>query len=142
MEISKEIARQVGLIVNRRGVVEHVIVGTRERISLPELSSERVGRARFRGLRFVHTHLNGELLSKEDLTDLALLQLDLVACILERKGEPGELIQIGHLMPGWRQRAGVGFHRPRARGRARPQLHGVHHGPGGGIRQGEGRPTT
>ena len=100
MEVSKEIARQVGLIINRRGVVEHVVVGTRERIGLPELSSERVGRARFRGLRFVHTHLNGELLSKEDLTDLAILQLDLVACILERKGEPGELIQIGHLMPG------------------------------------------
>ena len=100
MEISKEIARQVGLVVNRRGVVEHVVVGMRERISLPELSSERVGRARFRGLRFVHTHLAGELLSKEDLTDLALLQLDLVACVLERKGEPGELIQIGHLMPG------------------------------------------
>jgi len=100
MELSREIGRQVGLVINRRGLAEHVIVGTRERIGLPALSSERVGRARFRGLRFVHTHLNGELLSKEDLTDLALLQLDLVACILERKGEPAELVQIGHLLPG------------------------------------------
>lgn len=99
MEISREISRQVGLIVNRRGVVEYVIVGDRERIHIPALSSERVGRARFRGLRFVHTHLNGELLSKEDLTDLALLQLDLVAVILERRGEPVELIQLGYLIP-------------------------------------------
>lgn len=99
MEISREISRQVGLIVNRRGVVEYVIVGERERIEIPALSSERVGRARFRGLRFIHTHLGGELLSKEDLTDLALLQLDLVACILERRGEPVELIQIGYLIP-------------------------------------------
>jgi GTP-binding protein HflX len=99
MEISKEISRQVGVIVNRRGVVEYVIVGDRERIEIPVLSSERVGRARFRGLRLVHTHLNGELLSKEDLTDLALLQLDLVACVLERRGEPVELIQIGYLIP-------------------------------------------
>jgi GTP-binding protein HflX len=77
-----------------------VIVGDRERIHLPGLSSERVGRARFRGLRFVHTHLSGELLSKEDLTDLALLQLDLVAALLERPGERGELIHLGHLIPG------------------------------------------
>jgi GTPase len=100
MEMAREISRQVGIIVNRRGVVEYVIVGDRERIHLPPLASERVGRARFRGLRFVHTHLNGELLSKEDLTDLALLQLDLVAALLERPGERGELIHLGHLIPG------------------------------------------
>jgi GTPase len=100
MEMAREISRQVGIVVNRRGVVEYVIVGDRERIHLPGLSSERVGRARFRGLRFVHTHLNGELLSKEDLTDLALLQLDLVAAILERPGERGEFIHLGHLTPG------------------------------------------
>jgi GTP-binding protein HflX len=99
MEISREISRQVGLIVNRRGVVEYVIVGDRERIHIPALSSERVGRARFRGLRFIHTHLKGELLAKEDLVDLALLQLDLVACILERPGEPVELIQLAYLIP-------------------------------------------
>ena len=99
MEVSKEVSRQVGLMINRRGMVEQVIVGTRERIHIPALSSERVGRARFRGLRFVHTHLAGELLSKEDLTDLALLQLDFVACVLERSGEPAELIHLGHLIP-------------------------------------------
>ena len=103
MEISREISRQVGIIVNRRGVVEYVVVGTKEGIRLPALSSERMGRARFRGLRFVHTHLNGELLSREDLTDLVLLQLDLVACILQRPGEPSDLVQIGHLMPGTRK---------------------------------------
>jgi GTPase len=99
MEISKEISRQVGIVVNRRGVVEYVIVGDRGRIHLPALSSERVGRARFRGLRFVHTHLGGELLSKEDLTDLALLQLDLVGALLERPGERGEFIHLGYLIP-------------------------------------------
>ncbi len=103
MEISHETSRQVGIIVNRRGGVEYVIVGDRERIHLPTLSSERVGRARFRGLRFVHTHLNGEFLSKEDLTDLALLQLDLVAALLERPGERGELIHLGYLIPGARK---------------------------------------
>ena len=99
MEISREISRQIGLLINRRGVVEYVIVGDRERIHIPALSSERVGRARFRGLRFIHTHLKGELLSKEDMTDLALLQLDLVACVLEKQGEPIPLIHLGYLVP-------------------------------------------
>jgi GTP-binding protein HflX len=100
MEVSREISRQVGIIVNRRGVVEYVVIGTKEGIRLPALSSERMGRTRFRGLRLVHTHLSGELLSREDLTDLVLLQLDLVACILQRSGEPSDLVQIGYLMPG------------------------------------------
>ena len=99
MQISREISRQVGLIVNRRGLIEYVIVGDRGRIAIPPLSTERVGRARFRGVRFIHTHLDGELLSKEDLADLAILQLDLVACIAERRGEQAEAIHIGHLIP-------------------------------------------
>lgn len=99
MQISQEIMRQVGIIVNRRGIIEYVIVGDRGGIHIPPLSTERVGRARFRGVRFIHTHLNGELLSKEDLTDLALLQLDLVAAIYGREREKGEAIHIAYLVP-------------------------------------------
>ena len=75
-----------------------MVVGDKTGIAIPPLSSERVGRARFRGLRFIHTHLNTELLSREDLTDLAILQLDLVACIAEKRDE-GILIHTGHLIP-------------------------------------------
>jgi GTPase len=103
MELSKEISRQIGLIINRRGLVESVIVGDHQSIAIPQLSTERVGRARFRGIRFIHTHLKSELLSKEDLSDLALLQLDLVACIGERRGERDDFIHIGHLVPGNRE---------------------------------------
>ncbi len=99
MDISKETSRQVGLIINRRGIIEYVIVGDNHRIEVPPLSTERTGRARFRGVRFIHTHLRGELLSREDVTDLALLQLDLVACITEMRGERGETIHAGYLVP-------------------------------------------
>ncbi|HME42348.1 MAG TPA: GTPase HflX [Syntrophorhabdales bacterium] len=99
LQISRDISRQVGLLINRRGVVDAVIVGGKERIEIPPLSTDRVGRARFRGVRFIHTHLAGELLSKEDLTDLALLQLDLVACVTQTRGEPVETIHIGYLVP-------------------------------------------
>jgi len=99
MQISKEASRQIGILINRRGLVEYVIVGDNRGIEIPRLSTERVGRARFRGLRCIHTHLNGELLSREDLTDLAILQFDLVACITERAGERGESVHIGYLVP-------------------------------------------
>lgn len=99
MDISKESARQIGLLINRRGLIEYVIVGDNHRIEIPSLSTERTGRARFRGIRFIHTHLRGELLSREDLTDLALLQLDLVACITEMRGERRETIHVGYLIP-------------------------------------------
>jgi len=58
-----------------------------------------VGRARFRGLRFIHTHLNNEFLTKEDLTDLSLLQLDMVGCLTEIEGGESGLIHIGYLIP-------------------------------------------
>ena len=99
MDISKETARQIGLLINRRGLVEYVIVGDNHRIEIPSLSTERTGRARFRGIRLIHTHLRGEFLSREDLTDLALLQLDLVACITEMRGERRETIHVGYLIP-------------------------------------------
>ncbi len=99
MQLSKEASRQIGILVNRRGLIEYVVVGDNRSIEIPRLSTERVGRARFRGLRFIHTHLNGELLSREDLTDLAILQLDLVACITERTGEKGGSVHIGYLVP-------------------------------------------
>jgi GTPase len=99
MEVSREISRQVGLVINRRGMIEYVIVGDKDGLQLPSLDTERVGRARFRGVRLIHTHLKGELLSKEDLTDLAVLQFDLLGTILQRKGEPGETIHVAHLVP-------------------------------------------
>jgi len=61
----------------------------------------RAGRERFRGLRCLHTHLRGEELTQDDLTDLALLRLDLMASIDVEKdtGLPG-LVRAAHLMPG------------------------------------------
>lgn len=97
--LSKEIGRQIGILINRRGNVESVIVGEKEKIRIPELPKERAGRSRFKGLRFIHTHLNGEILTKEDLTDLALLQLDLSASLFEDKTLREEAIHIGYLIP-------------------------------------------
>lgn len=46
----------------------------------------------------MHTHLKEEPLNRDDLTDLALLRLDLIAAISVKDGLPGN-IYVAHLMP-------------------------------------------
>ena len=87
------------MLVNRNGYVEHVIVGNARSIVLPDLKRVRMGADRFRGLRCLHTHLSGEGLTQDDLTDLALLRLDLMAAIdVRNDGMPG-LVRAAHLLP-------------------------------------------
>ena len=98
-EASREINRQIGVLVNRNGYVEYVVVGNAHSIILPDLKRVRMGADRFRGLRCLHTHLSGEGLTQDDLTDLALLRLDLMAAIDVRSdGLPG-LVRAAHLVP-------------------------------------------
>jgi GTP-binding protein HflX len=98
-ECSNQVARQVGVLVDRRGQIEHVVVGDASKLMLPDVGRLRAARGRFRGLRLVHTHLRGEALTQDDLTDLALLRLDLVAAIgVERGGRAG-LVHMAHLVP-------------------------------------------
>lgn len=79
--LSHEISRQIGLLIDRLGIVRYVIIGDARGIEIPELGRSRAGMARLRGLRCVHTHLNASPLSQEDLTDMALLRLDAMGVI-------------------------------------------------------------
>jgi GTPase len=98
-ELSAEIRRQIGILVDRKGKIHTVVVGDARSILIPKLDGWRVGGGRLTGLRLVHTHLNDELLSREDLTDLALLRLDLVAVVgMDSQGLPTR-VQIAHLLP-------------------------------------------
>ncbi len=76
-----------------------MFVGDASRLNLPEIGRLRAGRGRFRGLRLVHTHLRNEPLTRDDLVDLALLRLDLVAAIgVQPDGRPADL-HAAHLLP-------------------------------------------
>src|SRR6185295_10175772 len=116
-QLSRDIERQVGILASRRGDVEHVFVGDASRIMLPEIGRIRAGRGRFRGLRLVHTHLRNEPLTRDDLVDLALLRLDLVAAVgVTHDGRPADL-HVAHLLPPieggqpWRLLPSEPFHR-------------------------------
>jgi len=66
---------------------------------IPSLDGFRSSSVRFKGLRLIHTHLNGENLSDEDMTDLSHLRLDLIGALDVREdGSPG-LLHWAHLVP-------------------------------------------
>jgi len=88
--------------------VAYVIVGDYKHIWIPDLSRVRLGMGRLKGLRCIHTHLDGEPLSDEDITDLVLLGLDLMFCVqVDDDGIPGPVSYV-HILPadgqgkGWR----------------------------------------
>lgn len=99
-EISNETGRQIGVLLDRKGHVEYVMVGTAKQIEMPDFGRTRAATDRFRGLRCVHTHLQDEKLTQDDLTDLALLRLDLMSIIqVDREtGLPG-MVYSAHLLP-------------------------------------------
>ena len=106
-QISAEINRQVGILINRKGEIDYVIVGTFNRIEIPELKGYRDHIARLKGLRCIHTHLINSQndktkpsgLDQDDLIDLAFLRLDLIGALeVKPDGEPGK-IYIAHILP-------------------------------------------
>ncbi|MFH1147726.1 MAG: GTPase HflX, partial [Pseudomonadota bacterium] len=98
-ELSREINRQIGILVSRSGNIEVVMVGDSHSIVIPSLSEYREGVGRLRGLRCIHTHLGGEPLTEDDLTDLALLRLDIMGSISVMPDGSAGLIHSAHLLP-------------------------------------------
>ncbi|MDP2688811.1 MAG: GTPase HflX, partial [Deltaproteobacteria bacterium] len=97
--LSRETGRQIGVIVNRKGAVAAVIVGDEREIVIPVLPDYPLGRKHLRGVRCIHTHLKNEPLTQDDLTDLALLRLDIMAAVgVLEDGLPGN-IYTAHLLP-------------------------------------------
>lgn len=88
-ELSNEINRQIGILIDRAGYVQYAIVGDTKSIEIPSLDRIRSTGTRLRGLRLVHTHLNEEILNEEDLADLVLLRLDYITAIIsDEQGIP------------------------------------------------------
>jgi GTP-binding protein HflX len=98
-QLSREIRRQIGILVNRHGKVCFVIVGDNKKIVIPHTGEYRAAPGRLKGLRCIHTHLTPETLSKDDLTDLALLRLDMMAVISSNSEGLPQKIHVAHIMP-------------------------------------------
>lgn len=98
-ELSREIGRQIGILVDRRGTIDYVIIGDQKQIEIPEIGRFRAGYRRLRGLRYLHTHLIDAPLNRDDFVDLALLRFDLVgAIVVNEYGLPAKYY-LAHLVP-------------------------------------------
>lgn len=62
-------------------------MGDEKGIVIPPLNDYPLGKRSLRGIRLIHTHLKHELLTEDDLTDLLLLRLDLIAALLFTPGK-------------------------------------------------------
>jgi len=98
-DVSHTTGRQVGVLLNRAGAVEFVIVGDATKLMLPDLGRLRASAGRFRGVRLVHTHLRREPLTRDDLVDLTRLRLDMVAAIMLAPDGTPQQVQYAYCVP-------------------------------------------
>ncbi|PID39357.1 MAG: GTPase HflX [Proteobacteria bacterium] len=98
--LSHEIGRQIGLLIDRSGKIVLVLLGDVDRILIPDLREYRLASDRLRGIRCVHTTLTARELTQDDLTDLALLRLDLMAAVTMTQDGAADRIHWAHILPG------------------------------------------
>jgi GTP-binding protein HflX len=98
-KLSYEISRQIGMLIDRQGKVAYVIVGDHKKIVIPAIDEYRAAPGRLKGLRCIHTHLANEPLTDDDLTDLALLRLDLMAAVTNGEAGTAEQVYAAHIIP-------------------------------------------
>lgn len=101
--ISGELNRVVAVLADRQGKIMHVMVGDDRRVYLPDIGRQRGGQSRFRGIRLVRTYLKGDgrdvELTRDDLTDLSKLQLDMVVSVgVAADHHPGQ-VAYAYLIP-------------------------------------------
>nr|AOR51166.1 GTP-binding protein HflX [uncultured bacterium pAZ2] len=75
------------------------MVGDERGLVIPELRDYPLGKRTLRGLRLIHTHLRGEQINEDDLTDLSLLRLDLLAALLIQPGSGRVRAQMAWVSP-------------------------------------------
>lgn len=80
--LGEELRRRVGVLINRQGRIEEVILGTKEILFLPDLGRYRLGRGRLRNLRLIFTDLSNNKdeasIPYDIYTDLERLRFDAV----------------------------------------------------------------
>lgn len=97
--LTHEIRRQIGLLIDRSGKLVTIMIGDHGKIDIPDTSDFKAPPGRLKGIRCVHTHLREEGLSRDDITDLSLLHLDLMAAITIRPDGGIGLMHCAHILP-------------------------------------------
>jgi GTPase len=116
-EITRDLNRRVGVLVDRAGRIDAVSVGEAARIAVPRKPSSPAGRERFCTLRFLTTRRGDEPLSASELAPLALHRLDAMAVIAVTEDGLLGPVRVAHILPAEERQP-----RPPARSRERSIL--------------------
>lgn len=83
--LAEKMRRRVGVLINRQGRIEAVMVGTKEILYLPDLGRYRLSRSRLRNLRFIFTDLSKNRteasIPYDIFADLERLRFDMVVSL-------------------------------------------------------------
>ncbi len=80
-EISFITKRQIGIIIDRRGNIEYIIIGNSEELVIPKLNRFGLISGKLRGIRLIRTDFKNSTPDEDDIADLALLRLDSLTVI-------------------------------------------------------------
>lgn len=99
-QISSEIGRNISLLINRKGHIEHIFIGTPEEINFDSmLGRSREARYRLRGYRVIYASPKRHELTQSDLSVLLNERLDLIGYLATGEdGTPGKF-SIALVMP-------------------------------------------
>ncbi len=95
VELARETGREIGILVDRKGAIRQVIVGTSENLPLPTPDLPEGGLRP--GLRLLHAHPTHRPLSPEDCTCLYSHRLDAIASCIRMHPEAPVQISWAHL---------------------------------------------
>lgn len=108
--VVREVDSHLGLIIARDGTVTHVVLGTKNRLYLPDLGRFRLDEARLRRLKLIVLSPSSSLhfgkgsqnfpeISDDLITDLEKLRFDALAVVeVSEKGEC-DAVSVAHLQP-------------------------------------------
>ena len=100
-EVAHKLSRRVGVLISREGVIEEVIIGSRDILYLPDLGRYRLGAGRLRRLRLVFSDLSSgpaANLPTDIITDLEKLRFDAVVGV-KSNANGNTAIAYAHLLP-------------------------------------------
>jgi GTP-binding protein HflX len=98
-EVTHDLGRRVGVLVDRSGEVREVLVGDATTLDLPELDLARRGPGRLKGLRWIAAAFGDDEPSHRDLTALVRARLDLLVVVaVDDAGRPWSLRE-AHVVP-------------------------------------------
>ena len=93
VNVSNAIKKETGILINRDGEIEAVVVGDEMQILYPPPSAKKLGKRKLSGLRFIHTQFGkGGISESGDLYDLQTNRFDMMAVVtIDANGIAGNI---------------------------------------------------